>query len=133
MREFLINTYKDGYSTHRTAETSFTRANGMKSVESYKGLNVFTVSYTKLLKGFGSGKMADTLWSFFLARLDALNEPFYLYNPSEWYPPDPTGAEARGRYLVCFKDPNAALNREYFSRCLSNMGVELVEVPVWPT
>jgi hypothetical protein len=125
-REFLTNQYEDGYSTFGTSETSALRANGTKGVESYKGLNEFTIVYNRTLKG--AGNLADLLWDFFLVRLENLNEPFYFYNPTEMYPPDPTGAETRGRYYVCLKDPEQGLSREHFRSCLLSYGVTLIEV-----
>jgi hypothetical protein len=125
-REFLQNSFEDGYFLEGTAEDLVLRADGVKSTSSYSGLNEFTLKYDKMTSG--TGKVADQLWTFFRARLDNLNEPFYLYNPTEKFPPDSVGASTRGRYLVQLKDPSAGLSRSYFRSCLFNSGVVLKEV-----
>jgi hypothetical protein len=126
IREMEKNTFKGGYSTERGDEEELIiRADGTKGIRYYRGTNCFTIKYDSALKG--AGNLADQLWEFFITRLDNLNEPFYFYNPTEYFPPDPTGTETIGRYYVRLKDPNQALSREYFRNCLFRYGLELIE------
>jgi hypothetical protein len=125
-REFITNSYGDGYYQSITQESAFSRADGMGSVASHKGLNHFNISFNKAL--YGSGQLANNVWSFLLARLDANNEEFYFYNPTELATPDLTGVNTTGRYLVRLANPNEVLSRSYFKACLfSYEGIELVE------
>lgn len=129
-REVPSNIFGDGYSiTDTSRETAFSRADGVKNISSYKGLNIFKIGFTHAATG--TEKLADLLFDFFQDRLDNVNEPFYFYNPTEKNPPDPTGEEARGRYLVRMKDPNQALTREYFKSCLYRYGIDLEECKVF--
>lgn len=126
LREFQTNSLGNGaVLSNDSEESAFAHANGTKGVTSYKGTNQFTISFNHAMKG--AGKLADLIWTFFLERLDNYNEPFYFYNPTECDPPDPTGVETRGRYLVKLKDPNQALTREYFRSCLYKYGLVLIE------
>jgi hypothetical protein len=125
VRSFLRNIYEDGYETDGSSEVQLERADGTKSITLYSGTNYFTIKFNKATSGVG--RLADQLWSFFRARLDAINEPFYFYNPTECFPPDPTGVETRGRYLVQIENPSVGISREYFSDCLFGMGIELKE------
>lgn len=124
-REFIRNKLGDGFVYERTKETAISRADGNEGVDSYKGLNRFRIGYNRTLKG--NGNLADLLWSFFITRLDNLNEPFYFYNPTEFDPPDETGVETIGRYYVRLVNPNQVLDREYFKRCLYSYALELEE------
>jgi hypothetical protein len=125
-RAFVTNLYKDGLRTDRSAEANVTRADGLRTVTAYKGTNNFVLQFDRMMKG--AGKTADLLWAFISARLDNINEPFYLYNPTECFPPDPTGTETRGRYLVALKDPSNGQSRSYFKSCLFSSGLEFEEV-----
>ena len=126
VRTMIRNEYEDGYADYNDdAETSFSRSDGAKLVQSYKGLNNFVIGYDSAKKG--TDQLADNLWTFFLTRLDNHNEPFYFYNPTECDPPDPTGQEARGRYYVKLRYPNQALTREYFRNCLYSYKLEFIE------
>ena len=126
VHEMTVNTLGDGYHQTITAESTYSRANGTGTVTAYSGLNKFNIHYDKALKG--SGKLADDLWIFFRARLDAINEAFYFYNPSELLVPDGTGVDTVGRYLVRLEDPNQGSSREFFRYCLFNYpGIALVE------
>ena len=124
-REFLSNQFVDGFVAHGTAETAYERADGAKGVSSYRGVNIFTLSF-KNLSG-KSGGSAQLLWDFLMERLENGNEPFYFYNPTECFPPDLTGAETRGRYLVRIQDPSKGLSRSLDSACKLEMSVKFVE------
>ena len=124
-REFLSNRYSDGYLHQGTAETALSRADGVKGVSSYKGLNVFTIAL-KNAQGYADGT-AERLWDFLAERLENYNEPFYFYNPTECFPPDPTGAETRGRYLVKIQKPETALSRDMARWQLHNFGISFEE------
>ncbi len=124
-REFVQNNYGDGYVQLISHDAAFSRADGMGTVSSHKGLNHFAITYNRMIKG--SGQLAYNLWNFLLARLDAGNEAFYFYNPPE-HEIDPTGTETVGRYLVRLADPTVMLSWEYFKYCLYSMtGIELIE------
>lgn len=126
LRTVQKNLFGDGfYIQNDETETAFSRANGTKGVEYYKGLNNFVIGYNSAKKG--AGLLADNLWNFFVARLDNLNEPFFFYNPTECDPPDLTGQETRGRYYVRLRDPNQVLSREYFRNCLYSYKLEFIE------
>lgn len=126
VHEFINNDFGDGYFQLISSEAAYTRSGGTGVVASYRGINKFTIQFPKALKG--SGQLADNLWLFFRDRLDNMNEPFYFYNPSEKNPPDPTGADPIGRYLVRLADPNEAMTREFFAYCVfSYTGISLVE------
>jgi hypothetical protein len=125
-RQFIQNDYGDGYFQLMTMEAAYSRADGMGAVASHKGLNWFTINYHSALSG--SGNLAYNVWAFFLARLDANNESFYFYNPKEKDPPDATGVDTTGRYLVRLANPNDVLSWELFKYCLYSMtGFDLVE------
>jgi hypothetical protein len=126
VREMVQNTFGDGYvEINDDQEEPVLRSDGTKNLSNYRGLNHFTIRYDGALKGVGN--LSDILWEFFLARLDNLNEPFYFYNPTEYFPPDPTGTEPTGRYYVKLKEPNGALSREYFRNCLFRYVIDLIE------
>lgn len=124
-REVRLNIVGNDVIQNDDAEDPFSRADGAKGISVYKGINNFVVQFNHAFSSLE--RLADELWEFFLERLDNINEPFYFYNPTEKDPPDPTGVETRGRYLVKLRDPNSALSREYFKRCLYRYGLEFVE------
>jgi hypothetical protein len=123
LREIVQNTYGDGYEQQMTSEVASSRPDGSGSSTSHKGVHLFTVNWRGLSK-----TNANTLWSFFLARLNLINEAFYFYNPEE-HAIDPTGVETTGRYLVQLRDPNQALSREHFRSCIWGFnGIDFIEV-----
>ena len=87
VHEFITNNYGDGYQQIISSEAAYTRAGGVGDIASYRGINKFTIKFSRALKG--TGNLADNIWLFFRDRLDNLNEPFYFYNPSENNNPDP--------------------------------------------
>ena len=112
-REIITNQYGDGYYQSITSEAAYSRADGTGISSAHKGLHVFSVNFKNVTK-----TRANEIWTFFLARLNLVNEPFYFYNPEENLTPDPTGNNTLGRYLVRLQDPNQVLSREYFKSCL---------------
>lgn len=125
--QFITNDFGDGFYQTISSEAAYTRSGGTGTVASYRGLNKFTIEFSKAKKG--SGELADQIWLFLRDRLDNLNEPFYFYNPSERSTPDPAGTDPVGRYLVRLADPAEAMNREFFIWCFfSYGGINLVEV-----
>lgn len=126
VHEFITNDYGDGFFQLISAEAAYTRSGGTGTVASYRGLNKFTIQFSKAQ--VGAGKLANELWLFFRDRCDNMNEPFYFYNPSERIPPDPTGADPIGRYLVRLAEPNEAMMRSFFNFCMySYTGIALIE------
>lgn len=131
-REFIVNKFGDGYEQTITQESSNARADGTGGTNAHYGLNHFTIAYSKAR--LGSSLEAEGIWDFFRARLEANNEAFFFYNPSENLTIDPTGSDTIGRYLVRFADPNAALSREYFKYMLfSYAGINLIEARQIPS
>lgn len=127
LRNFTINSFGDGYIQTISSEVAYTRANGMGGQSSYKGLNRFRIGYKHAI----DGGLADSLWTFFRARLDLYNEPFYFYNPTELLVPDGSGNNTTGRYLVRMEDPNTVLSRELFIFCVfSYAGFSLIETRI---
>jgi hypothetical protein len=110
-REFLSNKYTGGCRVDASSETAFSRSNGSRAIELYKGVNSFSVTFQNAR--VGSSNLSDLLWEFFLARLDNINEPFYFYNPLETSVIDLTGTSTIGRYLVKLVNPDSGLGREF--------------------
>jgi hypothetical protein len=112
-REIITNNYGDGYYQSITSEAAYSRADGTGISSAHKGLHIFDINFSNVNK-----TRANEIWTFFLARLNLINEPFYFYNPEENLIPDPTGASAVGRYLVRFASPDQVLSREYLRNCI---------------
>lgn len=125
-REFLANSFNDGYIIENTHEISYTHPNGCAEVVSYPGCSEFSIGFNRTLAG--ANQLADNIWKFCIERLDNLNEPFYYYNcPTERTTPDLTGVDTIGRYYVKLKNPNDALNRELFKLCLYSYKLVFIE------
>jgi hypothetical protein len=125
-REFVTNSYGDGYYQSITSEAAYSRADGMGNNSSHRGLNHFLLNFSKAKSG--NNQLAWNVYSFILTRLDNNNEPFYFYNPAENLSPDAGGNNTVGRYLVKLANPNEVLSWEYYRPCMYNFGsIELVE------
>lgn len=119
----------DGFEQRVNKNLTWSRANGLGGVTSYKGINSFTINLRGLPHCNESvTHEANILWSFYQSCLGNL-VAFYFYNPAENETIDLSGANTTGRYLVRFAQNN--LSRENFMRKLFNVsGLALVEVRV---
>ena len=122
----VIIDFGDGYEQRANKNQAYSRANGRGGVTSYKGRNRFTITLDHLAHvNADDTKEANKLWKFYQDRLGGW-EAFYFYNPAETNPPDATGANTTGRYLVRFEQQELEL--EEFVINLQRGGISMIEV-----
>lgn len=117
----------DGYEIRANKNQAYARADGLGGTTNpYKGRNRFAISLDPIAYANSDPTQpVNQLWAFYQARFAGF-ESFYFYNPAERTPPDATGVDIIGRYLVRFEEHN--LEREQFVFKLFRTSLSLIEV-----
>jgi hypothetical protein len=116
----------DGFQQRANKNLTWSRANGLGGVTSYKGINYWRIQARVMpYVNNDATKQANKYWAFYVARLGGF-EAFYIYDPIEAPSPDLTGTSTIGRHLAVFSEQNLEMENFTLKLCSSQLTIEEV-------